>query len=77
MMIKTGGEGSGEDRDSMRAFMGPGVVDQEIRQAIMMCWTALPAERKTVEAVESEIRRIVERALKDLKEDARAFGIGN
>ncbi len=49
MMTKTGGEGSGEDRDSMRAFMGPGVVDQEIRQAIMMCWTALPAERKTVE----------------------------
>lgn len=77
MMIKTGGEGSEEDRDSMRAFMGPGVVDQEIRQAIMMCWTALPPERKTVEAVESEIRRIVERALKDLKEDARAFGIGN
>ncbi|HUU96355.1 MAG TPA: hypothetical protein VM487_11490 [Phycisphaerae bacterium] len=35
----------------------------------------LPKEKKNPDAVAAEIRRVVERALKDLKEDAKAFGI--
>jgi hypothetical protein len=69
---------SGGDEHSqrgMRRFMGPHAVDLGIRQAISMCWMALPHERKNVAAVESEIRRLVDRALKHLREDARAFGI--
>jgi len=66
------------DPEMLKKFhemMGPHAVDQQIRQAISMCWMALPAGRKSVEMVEAEIRRIVERALKDLKEDASVFGI--
>jgi hypothetical protein len=36
----------------------------------------LPPGKKTVEAIEKEIRRIVERALDDFKEDYRAFELG-
>ena len=64
-----------DQRKAMRAMMGPHAVQQEIAQAISMCWMMLPSERKTPDAVAAEIRRIVERALANLKEDAEAFGM--
>lgn len=45
------------------------------RQALSTCWSIMPEEKRTVEHVEREIRRLVDRALKDFKEDAEAFGI--
>lgn len=69
-----------QDRDSMKQHMrdcfGPQQVDQQIRQAIQFCWMALPPDKQTVEEVESQIRRIVERALRDMREDAESFGMG-
>jgi len=35
----------------------------------------LPQERKTVANVEMELRRILDRVLRNLSEDAEAFGI--
>lgn len=64
-----------ESLKKMRAMFGPQQVDQQIRQAIGMCWMIMPDDKKTPDAVAAEIRRIVERALKDLAEDARAFGV--
>ena len=61
--------------DKMREMMGPQAVEQQIGQAISFCWMILPADKKNVAAVEVEIRRIVERALKNLREDATSFGI--
>jgi hypothetical protein len=55
-------------------MFGPGHVDQTIRQSINLCWMALPNNRKTSEAVDQEIRRLYERALKDFREDSVAFG---
>jgi hypothetical protein len=55
--------------------MGPFAADQGIRQAISMLWMMLPQEKKTLEQLEQEMRRLVDRALRDLKEDAQAFGI--
>ncbi len=66
------GEG-GEERD-MGNFLGPGHVDQTIRQAIQACWMSLPKKKQNVEEVEKQIRRLVDRALKDLREDRQAFG---
>ena len=60
----------------MRAFFSPQQVDQQIRQAIQFCWMALPPEKQNVAEVESQIRRIVDRALKDLLDDAASFGLG-
>jgi hypothetical protein len=65
-----------EGADRMRSFMGPGHVDQQIRQAINFAWMMLPDERKTVAEVERVIRQIVDRALKDFREDAEAFEQG-
>jgi hypothetical protein len=65
-----------EGMDRMREFMGPGQVDQMIRQAIQFAWAMLPDDRKTVMDVERVIREIVDRALKDLREDADKFGLG-
>ncbi|MBU0640964.1 MAG: hypothetical protein KKB50_19040 [Planctomycetes bacterium] len=71
---------SSDDPDTakkMQAMFGPQQVDQEIRQAIALCWMMMPEDKKNPEAVAAEIRRIVDRALANLKEDAGTFGIGN
>jgi hypothetical protein len=60
----------------MQAFFSPLQVDQQIRQAIQFCWMALPPEQQTVDDVEKQVRRILDRAFRDLREDADSFGLG-
>jgi hypothetical protein len=50
-----------EGRDRIRSFMGPGQVDEQIRQAIQFAWMMLPDERKNVTEVERVISQSVER----------------
>lgn len=67
--------GEGDDAaEEMAAVFGPAQIDHQIRQAIQFCWMGLPKERRSIAEVESQIRRIVERALKDFREDREAFG---
>jgi hypothetical protein len=35
----------------------------------------LPQERRTADELEKQIRRMVDRALKDFREDRQAFGV--
>ena len=76
--VGPGGGADGENPDRFRSFsfMGPQMVDQTIRQAISCCWMMIPEEKRSIAAVEAEVRRIFERALKDLREDSGAFGLG-
>ena len=70
---------SGDDPDAadkMRDMFGPNQVDESIRQAIHMCWMALPSAKRNIDEVDRQIRRLVDRALNDLREDSEAFGIG-
>lgn len=67
-----------DDADSSNELwqmFGPGQVDQQIRQAIHMCWMMLPKDRKTVDESEKQLRRLFDRAIKDLRDDADAFGL--
>lgn len=67
--------GEGEDpNERMAEMFGPAQIDQQIREAIQFCWMGLPKERRSVSEVESQVRRIVERALHDFREDREAFG---
>ncbi|MEX0704873.1 MAG: hypothetical protein WD069_22430 [Planctomycetales bacterium] len=66
-----------EAMDQMRNMFGPGHVDQAVRSAIQACWMALPKERRNADEVEKEVRRIVDRALTNYREDAAAFGRGD
>jgi hypothetical protein len=70
-------ENDPEKLGQLHAFFGPQQVDSQIRQAIQFCWMALPTGRKNVDGVEKEIRRIVDRALRDLRDDFKSFGIGD
>jgi ATP-dependent Clp protease ATP-binding subunit ClpC len=56
------------------AAADPQHVDRLIRQAIGQCWNLLPGSRRDVDEVTTQIRRIVERALRDFGQDAEAFG---
>jgi hypothetical protein len=83
MMISGGGTGaefSDKDRmramQSMRDMFGPNAVDNAIRQALNICWMCLPAEKKNVEELSVQMRRILERALANAKEDEGTFRLG-
>jgi hypothetical protein len=67
-------EGKVSERE-FREDYGPMAIDGAIKQAIMLCWMMLPKKKRNAEAVEVEIRRLVDRALTNLKEDLRAFGL--
>ena len=64
-----------EGLKKMREMFGPGQVDRSVRQAIQMCWMMLPEDGKSVDELEKQFRRIVDRAIKDLRDDAQAFGL--
>lgn len=64
----------GDAAERMADLFGPGQIDQTIRQAIQFCWMNLPKERRTSDELEQQIRRIVDRALKNFREDLQAFG---
>ena len=66
-----------EARQRMRDVFGPNQVDFTVRQAIQSCWWALPDDARNVDELEKQIRRLVDRALRDVREDAAAFGLGN
>ena len=65
-----------EAADKFRSMFGPNQVDEQIRQAIHVCWMLLPADKRNPDEVERQMRRIVDRALKDFRDDSEAFGIG-
>ncbi|MFI5461268.1 MAG: hypothetical protein ACHRXM_38180 [Isosphaerales bacterium] len=54
---------------------GPMAMDRFIKQMIYVCWILLPKERKSLESLEKEIRRLVDRAFKDLKDDCESLNI--
>ncbi len=72
--IARGDDDSENSMDRMNEMFGPGHVDQSVRQAIQACWMALPKERRTIDEVEKQIHRIVERALANFRDDAVTFG---
>jgi len=72
MMKKLGPGGE----DEVRRFMGANHVAFPIQQAIMSCWMMLPNEKKTVDNLEKELRRIFERELENFRKDSESFGLG-
>ena len=74
MPVYDGNDPNAEEKMArMAQFMGPGQIDQEIRSAIQLCWMSLAKDRRTLKEVEKQIRRLVDRALKDFREDQAAF----
>ncbi len=71
----TSGEGGEDAAEKMAEVFGPGQIDQMmIRQGIHFCWMALPKDRKNADELEKQIRPLVDRALKDFREDQEQFG---
>jgi hypothetical protein len=68
------GEGDENAMDKMSEMFGPGHVDQTVRGAIQACWMALPKDRRNADELEKQIRRLVDRAIRDFREDSAQFG---
>jgi len=62
---------NGENQDRAFEAFGPGEVDRHVRNLIHICWMVMPPGKKTLDDVEREIRRVLDRALRDLREDQK------
>ncbi|MGD0139710.1 MAG: hypothetical protein ABSD28_12600 [Tepidisphaeraceae bacterium] len=69
-----GGKGDKKAYKRMADFFGPAHVDHAIRQTIQFCWMSLPRKRKNIDELEKQVRRILDRALRDFREDSEQFG---
>jgi hypothetical protein len=58
------------------SFVGRNVVDRSIWEAIQSRSMAMLPEEQDVDELEKQVRRTVDRALRDLREDADGFGFG-
>lgn len=70
---------NGDEREyieNLRLSMGPQHLEQMIRQCVGLCWTMLPQDKRNIGEVESQLRRVFERAMSNLREDASQFGLG-
>jgi hypothetical protein len=63
-----------EALERMRAMFSPGQLDSMIRQAIQIGWMMLPADKRTVDELEAQLRRTFDRAIANLRDDSDAFG---
>ena len=52
----------GDAAERMSEVFGPAQIDHTIRQAVQFCWMSLPKDRRTVENLEQQVRRIMDRA---------------
>ena len=64
----------GDLSEKFRKFFGPEHIDNSIREAIKTCWIILPDDKRNVDELEKQIRRIVDRALQDIRDDRKSFG---
>jgi hypothetical protein len=64
--------GEGADPDKLRSLLPPGQTETSLRNCIQMCWMSLPADRRSIDEVEKEVRRIVDRIFKNIREDDQA-----
>jgi len=53
--------------------LGPAEADRQVRRTIRLCWAMLPEDRRTKSELEKQVRRIVDRAIRDLHDDLNAF----
>jgi len=67
-------DGENPDPAQFLKMLGPGHVAQSVGQAIQACWMMLPQKRKTLDDLEKEFRRLVDRAFRDMREDDASFG---
>ena len=66
-MIETPNSG----HDDRRELFEPGAVDRALRDVIGMCWMTFPVGKPTIDSVEKEMRRLLDRAIRDMREDER------
>lgn len=61
----------------MPKMMGPAALNHAVKHAIQTCWMMLPDDKKSVEEVEKQVPRVVNRAFEAMREDAQAFGLAD
>jgi hypothetical protein len=63
-----------QKQNRMRVLIA-GSIDRGIRDAIRAVWFTLPADNRTVDELDAQMQRHVARAIAQVKEDAKAFGL--
>ncbi len=64
-----------KNSEEFRRLIGPGAVDQAIRNALHLMWM-MYYDSKNLDEVESEFQRLVDRAMKDYRENQDRWRTG-
>lgn len=59
----------GPDDELPPGLVPPGAADSAMRQVAAMCWMDLPKEDRSLDALEAEMRRLLERVVANMRED--------
>jgi hypothetical protein len=62
-----------EQFEKIRHIFNPEMIDMSLRNAIRNTWMVLPKEKRTIDEAEKQIRRMVDRAFRDMREDFESF----
>jgi hypothetical protein len=65
--------GDEQSLDSAREFFKPELVEQQLRNALLFCFLALPHDKRNLNDLEHEFRKSVERMLRELHEQGGRF----
>ena len=60
--------------DKVRRMLGPGAADNHLRQAVQFCWMCLPEGSRTLEGLERDVRRRIDRIFREMHEDEAQGG---
>jgi hypothetical protein len=59
------------DEELPEGLLPPGATDNMIRQVMQMCWMELPKDKRSIDALETEVTRLVARAFANLRDDEK------
>ena len=57
------------DSEKMAHLLGPAAVDQLLLNTVEMCWIALPPDSRSLDELEKEMRHLLDRAFRNMRED--------
>lgn len=73
LLLSAGDEHMFESKLARMEGLGPAMIDEGIREAIMAAWLMMPEKTRSLDRVEKEITRITRRVFENYKEDLQAF----
>ena len=69
----TPGDDDEDPEEQMRRMITPEMIDHQVRAAVKACRASLPKDRRNPDEVQRQMRRLLDRAIRAMREDEEAW----